>query len=436
MAGQPPPNSDIDSSRGITARGRYLVLTTAFLGWLCAGTQMSITPLVARSATKDLLETPSEEIVGRWFARYNCAFLLGAAAGGLLLGAVGDRIGRTKAMGASILIFSAFSGLAYFSRSVEELLVIRFLGCLGVGGMWPNGVALVSEAWSDVSRPLLAGIIGTAANVGLVLFGILSIYIPITPESWRWVFLVGAVPAVLGALVLGAVPESPRWLAQRWTPGTGRQSAPAIEVFRPPLLRLTLIGILLGTIPLLGGWGSGNWLVPWADKGGDLKDPALKGWAQVSRSFGGTLGSLAGGWFAGWLGRRRAYFVISLGSLATSAYLYRFVDPTQTAFYIWAVILGVVSGLYFGWLPLCLPELFPTRVRSTGAGVSFNFGRIGAAIGVLGTGTLVEAFKADYGRVGSITSLIYVLGAAIIWLAPDTTDKKLSDEGGRMNAEG
>ena len=110
--------------------------------------------------------------MGQWFAWYVCAFLFGAAAGGWIFGRLGDRFGRVRAMGWSILCLSVFSGLAYWAASPSQLLLLRFLACLGIGGMWPNGVAIVSEAWSDLSRPILAGIMGTAANVGLLLMAV------------------------------------------------------------------------------------------------------------------------------------------------------------------------------------------------------------------------------------------------------------------------
>jgi MFS transporter, SHS family, sialic acid transporter len=456
----------------LTATGRYLVLTTAFLGWMFAGTLMAVTPLTSRSAALDMIPAAMaaerdsatdpvaaqkniEVWVGQWFARLNAGFLFGAAAGGLLFGWVGDKLGRARAMAMSILCFTLMSGLSYFVTNVEQLLLLRFVSCLGVGGMWPNGIAIVSEAWSDVSRPTLAGLIGTAANVGLVLIGLLTCYVKITPDSWRWLMLLVASPCVLGVFVLLAVPESPRWLAGRETRASS--GSPVAEVFRPPLLTITLIGICLGTIPLLGGWGSGNWLVPWADKVGGTVDPALKAWTQVSRSAGGAISSLLGGYLAGLFGRRRSYFLISLFALLTSAYIfgglgfqglrpavpgeYGALDyargliglgpavtlDTVNWFSFWAFMLGVVGGFYFGWLPLCLPELFPTRVRSTGAGITFNFGRVASGLGVLGAGVLISHYGGDYGKVGSVTSLIYAVGMIIIWFAPVSGDKKLED---------
>jgi MFS family permease len=291
--------------------------------------------------------------------------------------------------------------------------------------MWPTGVALCSEAWSEVSRPMLAGLIGTAANVGIVLMGYIATLRDITPADWRWVMLVAASPFVLGLLVFQCVPESPAWLAAKQagsrTPQE-RPKSPVSVVFRPPFLGRTLIGIAIGAIPLLGGWGSGNWTTPWADKVYQGINDSFKGHTVMARSGGAVIGALFGGWLASLLGRRATYFGISLASLAISAWLFRWMSPAD-GFPFLAVLflLGLVSTIFFGWLPLYLPELFPTHVRATGAGVTFNFGRIVTAGGVLATTSLVQLFQGDYGKVGSITSLIYALGMIVILFAPDTT---------------
>lgn len=452
----------------LTTSGRYLVLICAFLGWLCAGMHMSITQLVGQPAAIDLLarsgqlelsryrtlikavprnvgaDAPAgmssedwaqfkqwKALVARWFAWYQCAFLFGAASGGLFFGRLGDSIGRAKAMAASILTYSLMAAAAYFSTSPEQLLVYWFLACTGVGGMWPNGVALVSEAWSGMSRPMVAGVIGTSANLGIFLFSTLATKVKITPDDWRWVMLAGASPAVLGLFSLVMVPESPRWLATRNSDaGNGPAESSHSEIFRPPLLGITLVGILLATIPIIGGWCTANWMVPWAEDAGATAvppDPFLKAQVNQSRAVTGVIGSLLGGWIASWAGRRLTYAVISGICLCIAQYTFWFVVPTDRSFLAWVSALGFFSGIYFGWLPLFLPELFPTRVRSTGAGVSFNFGRIATAITVFAAGMLMEYFKGDYARIGRITSLFYVLGIVAICLAPDTSRKELAD---------
>lgn len=438
--------------------GRYLILAAAFLGWMFSGVQLTLMNLATRSATMEFARagtldnspgltwerlSPSfrppavtlfsaaevQKLVTdqtpRWFARYNCAFLLGAACGGLFFGWAGDRFGRVKAMGLSIVWYSLFAGVTYFVTTAEQLLVLRFVSALGVGGMWPAGVSLASEAWSDVSRPTLSGLIGASANFGIVLMGWVGMERDITPDSWRWIMLVAALPIVLGILVWFVVPESPSWLAARSRPGEPAKSLPLWAVFRPPLLKLTLLGIALGAIPLLGGWGVTSWLIPWSDQVLGAADPRAKAWTSILRAGGGAIGSLIGGWLANLFGRRSTYFMISLITVVTAEFIFFQLNPRSGLFSPMVFVVGFISTIFFGWLPLYLPELFPTEARATGTGVSFNFGRILTAIGVLVSGTLTANFGGDYAAAGRVTSLIYALGMVVILFAPDTTGRKL-----------
>jgi predicted MFS family arabinose efflux permease len=325
-------------------------------------------------------------------------------------------------MGWSIVCFALFTGASWFVRTPEHLLALRFLASLGIGGMWPTGIALVSESMPEASRPTVAGVIGTAANVGILLLALVGEWFQVTPDSWRWATLVGAAPVVLGVLVIALVPESPRWLAERSLSATKRDQGPLAEVFRPPLLGHTLLGILLGTIPLLGTWASGKWMIPWADAQGASAASTQAVWAV-----GAVLGSAAGGLLASVLGRRTTYFLVSLGSLLINLAIYRLLQPTDSLFLPAVFLLGLVATVFFGWLPLYLPELFPTRVRATGSGVTYNFGRVASAAGVLGAGGLMSVFAGDYARVGAMTAWVYGLGMVIILMAPDTSRRTLGD---------
>lgn len=407
---------------------RLLVLAAAFLGWLFAGVQLGLMPLASLSVSKDFMGAAfNHAAAGDWFARYTASLMLGAAIGGILLGQFGDRFGRAKGMAWSVLCYSFFGGGGYFATTQEQLLVLRFLTGLGIGGMWPNGVSLVSEFWKDVSRPMLAGIFGTAANLGVFAMSQLGTFRDVTPDSWRWLMLAGATPFLVGLLALWTVPESPKWMLSRVAGQIKTQETPIRELFRPPLLRLTITGICLGTIPLVGAWGASKWLIPWADKVGGLADPGYKATTQAYWAAGAVLGSFLGGHVASLLGRRLTYFLISLGAAAVTSGIFVLLKPLDPLFLPSVFVQGFISTLFFGWLPLCLPELFPTRVRATGTGVSYNFGRFASAAGVLGAGALMQLFGGDYGKVGAICSLVYALGMIVIWWAPDTTGKSLSD---------
>ncbi len=462
----------------LSSSGQAIIIVTAFLGWFFGGMHMGITSLAMGSAAKSLLiqsgfgevtwedreaarthlaELDAEErktlsldgaieqarkirvdaAASSWFGFYVCAFLFGAALGGLVFGSLGDRYGRVAGMGASICVYSGTSLLAYFVQSPEQLWVARFVVCMGVGGMWPNGVALMSEAWHGVSRPMLAGVIGTSANVGIFLTAVVARNFEITVESWRWVMLMGGGPIILGVLVFLIVPESPRWLASRHfkdgdplvnSSSSSVGTVSSWDVFRPPLLGVTLVGILLATVPLLGGWGSANWAIMWADQvGRDLGNEGLKADVGMARSLTGVIGSLLGGWIASLTGRRLSYFVASVGAFASSQYLFWLLSPETMSFLVWFALLGLFNGFFFGWLPLFLPELFETRVRSTGAGVCFNFGRIITAITVFATALLITAFNNDYGMIGRLTSVIYLLGAVGICLVPRGVGGEIRD---------
>jgi MFS transporter, SHS family, sialic acid transporter len=305
------------------------------------------------------------------------------------------------------------------------LLVLRFLVGLGVGGTWPNGVSLLSEFWSDVSRPVLAGLMGAAANLGILLLSLLGKWYVVTPETWRSVMIITGSPILLGLLLLFILPESPKWLNSRNAMKAGDRGTSLFDLFRPPLLRVTLLGICLGAIPLLGAWASSKWMLPWADHVAGEANPGYKATTMAYWSVGATFGGLVGGYVGQLLGRRLSYVVISLGACGMNLFIYNFLRPLDAVFLTAVFLQGTVSTMFFGWLPLYLPEIFPTRVRATGTGISYNMGRFLTAAGVLAAGFLIQVFHGDYAKVGSITGLVYAFGVVVIWLAPETKGKSL-----------
>ena len=271
-------------------------------------------------------------------------------------------------------------------------------------------------------------VIGTAANIGISVIGNIGLYVrEVTIDDWRWVMILGGTPIMLGILIPFIVPESPRWLAQK-TEGSADEKKPSVgtaEIFQSALLPVTLIGILLATVPLFGSWGSSNWAVKWAE---DAGSDGLKAQVIMWRSLPGIVGSFLGGWVASLVGRRRSYLLNSLICLASAQCMFWFSSPTEPGmFLVWTAVLGFFSGIFFGWLPLFLPELFVTRVRSVGAGVCFNFGRIITAITVFITAGLIAYFDNDFRQIGRITSLIYLFGAIGILLMPKGVEGKIKD---------
>ncbi len=448
-----------------STRAQWLVLAAAFLGWMFDGVEIGLFPLVSRPALQELLKDIGDADVGWWNGIIVACFLLGAAMGGLVFGWLGDRIGRVRAMVLSILVYSLFTGASFFAQQAWHLGLFRFIASLGMGGEWAVAVALVVECWPERHRPKLAGAIGAAANFGFLFIGIVAYCSPVMAGSWRWLMLVGAAPAFLALFVSLMVPESERW---KTASKTARQW-PIVEIFGAGLWKKTVLAIVFSSIPLIGTWAAvSGWIPNWVEQrqqaqlveaqlpesnltrvpanalGGALQKARRQlsdeQWAQIEAAaarakagiqivlaIGAILACFVAPVIGGIWGRRPVYFALSLLSLGSCAYLFRAMDPFDTGFGLMACFVGGVTAAFYGWLPLYLPELFPTRVRATGQGLSFNFGRILAAAGAVQMGGLVRFLGGDYASAGATITLIYVLGLVFIWLAPETKGKPLPE---------
>jgi MFS family permease len=302
--------------------------------------------------------------------------------------------------------------------------------------------------------------------------------------KWRLLMVMGMLPALLTFFIVRLVPESASWKEER---GSGRTSAWEsrdllgvlagawgcwvilllwsenvswllringtmfalvgvtlaflFPIFRylgrsanPPefatrTLRTMLLAACISGVPLLATWASVQWGPTWASK--LTEGTAFKGakeWTQFWSSVGAIVGCITGALLAGWQGRRLAYVALCLASLGSCWLFFRPGQQYGTWFLFTATLAGACTAAFYGWLPLYLPELFPTRVRATGQGFGFNFGRILAAIGALQTSALMKGyFHEDYAWACSIMSLVYVIGVGIIWLAPETRGKPLPE---------
>ncbi len=414
---------EVQASSAGRTRAQWMVLIAAFLGWMFDGLEQGVFPLVARPALQDLLGVDADKQIGPWMGYITALFLVGAAFGGLAFGWLGDRLGRVRSMIFSILAYSLFTGCCYFAQAPWQLGLFRFLSAVGMGGEWSLGVALVMECWPEKFRPLLSGAIGASANVGFSLLGAIGALFQVTRHSWRWVMLAGAVPALLCLFIAIWVPESERWKNSVKNSG----SQPLREVFSAGLRKTTLLGILFASIVLIGTWGSVQWLPAWADQLTRGESHNAKGLTQMLSGLGAIVGCFVGPWIGGRIGRRPAYFILCLASLLSCGVLFRLVSGYSALFLLMVFLVGGTTAAFFGWLPLYLPELFPTRVRATGQGLCYNSGRILAAFGAIEMGQLLSYYEGSYARAGATITLVYALGMALIWLAPETKGKPLPD---------
>lgn len=399
---------------------RTAILIAAGLGLVFDGIELGLMPIASLSVSNSLIgDAYTPELGGVWFARFTASLMLGAAIGGIVLGNLGDRIGRSRAMGISILFYSVFAAMGAWVTRQEEMLLLRFLVGLGVGGLWPNAMALVAESWTTASRPLAMGVMSAGLNGGILLLSQIARIWPISPDSWRWLFYLAGVPAVLGVAVLVMLPESPTWLASRQH-GVKRPAVSLRALFQRDLLPTTLVAICLASIPLIGAWSASKWMIPWADKIASAQDPAYKGATQGWWALGATIGSFIGAQLVGYLGRRTCYLLISVGTTLLTIAMFQWTAPLQPGFHAVVFAQGLVATLFFGWLAVFLPEIFPVNVRASGSGLAYNSGRFATAIGVLFAGVLFEFLGGDYKQVGTICGLIYALGIFAIWLVPPT----------------
>ena len=430
-------NQQISTSTGQTRLGReqWFVLIAAFLGWMFDGLEMGLFPIAARPALMDLMsrvsETgerilPPEGDVGSYYSWLVAFFLIGAAIGGWIFGWLGDKLGRVKTMALAISVYSVFTGLCAFATAPWHLAACRFLAALGMGGEWALGVALVMECWPEKYRPVLAGTIGAAANVGFLLISVLGASIAVTIDEWRWIMIAGAAPALLALFVLFFIPESKKW---KESVSKEIKTHPLREVFSSKLALRTILGILLASVAFIGTWGAVSAFVPvWVGKMTEATNPHAKGQIQIVLSIGAILGCFLGPMLARRLGRRISYFLLCLGSLAFSQYVFRAFDSYTLGFVVVMGFVGLLSASFYGWLPLYLSELFPTRVRATGQGIAFNSGRVLAAAGALTSGMLIkDVFNGQYPMACATITFVYVVGMIIIWFAPETKGKPLPD---------
>ena len=393
------------------------------------GVEMGLFSAVGRPALQDLLgrSATGEADIGQWLSYLMAWFLIGAASGGLLFGWLGDRIGRVRSMAISIFAYSLFTGACYFAVTPWQLAALRFAAALGMGGEWALGVALVMESWPERFRPLLAGVIGAAGNFGYLLIAAVVARFAVTPDHWRWTMLVCMAPALLAVVVLGFIPESKRWRESVRSSG----ARPLREIFSTSLIWPTLLAIGLASVALVGTWGSVHAFLPsWADQMASRMtppDPSAKGQTLMAVSIGAILGGFLGPLFGGQVGRRKAYFGLCVASLAACQWMFRSFDKYDASFLWMSGVVGFCTASFYGWLPLYLPELFPTRVRATAQGLSYNFGRLFAAAGVLGTGRLMAIFDSSYPRACATMSLVYLVGMVLVWFGPETRGKPLPE---------
>lgn len=423
-------------TNGVT-RYQWLVLFVAWLGWVFDAMDATIYAIVLHPALQELLHTGAAngevtaERIGSYGGLVFSMFLIGWAIGGIGFGIAADYFGRTKTLIVTILMYAIFTGLAAFAQEWWHLAIARFLTALGVGGEWAAGAAIVAETWPEHKRARAAGILQSAWAFGFFLAAGCNLLLK--DSEWRVLFLVGILPAFVALLVRRWVKEPERWVqARELERRSARATLPHLrELFEPSLRRDTLVGATLAFVAVFGVWGATNWAPTLIRALPDLQgqDPAVLSenvsYAIMAMNAGALLGYLGFGPLADRFGRLPVFGLMCLGSLILLPAT--FLAPHSYAeVLVLLPMLGFFNNGIFSGFPIYLPELYPTRLRATGAGFCFNAGRVLASAAPLLTGWLVTVFGSFNSAAGAI-ALIYLLGLAILPLATETNGRPLPE---------
>jgi MFS family permease len=401
----------------------------AWLGWLFDGLDSYLYILVAAPFVASLLQTTNlkDPSVARHGAYIQAAFLVGWATGGAVFGRIGDRFGRSRTMSLTILTYALCTGLSAFAQTWWQLLIFRFLAALGIGGEWAAGSSLVSETWPRRWRPWVSAFLQSAYQAGILLASLTTFLM--ASSNPRWVFLVGAVPALITFWIRRAIPEPDEWHAAR---AASAQAAPGIaDLFRGPVLRTTILTILVCSAALTTVWAFLFWSPQQLRQLPDvvkMAKPEREHYISMVTALA-MVTAIGGNFFAAllarFLGYRKAAALMFLGGLITLYGTYAIVRSHIDILY-WACAAHFFVQGIFGLFPLYIPPLFPTLLRTTGAGFCYNIGRLVAAVGTVIFGLFAKVDNFNQALV--YVAYLYIPAIVIALLIPEPTDAAVVTE--------
>jgi MFS family permease len=347
----------------------------------------------------------------------NSLTLLASAVGGLLFGFIADRIGRTRALMASILVYSAASGFCGLSQTLLQLAIFRTILGLGMGGEWTTGAALIAETWPAEHRGKALGLMQSSWAIGeMIAAGVAGLVLP--RFGWRAVFFVGILPALVVFWIRRDVPESPVWLGSK---AREKPKAP----LTPAIIRNGILATAMNACGMFGYWGLFTWIPAFlslpVEKGGrGLGILATTTWLLVM-GCGKWLGYFLFGFFADRFGRRLSY-IVYLVVIAGLLPIYAQVRAPWALLVLGPFVAFFGTGFFSGFAAIAA-ELFPTSIRATAMGVSYNLGRGVSAAAPYVVGAI--AATRGLGAAFSFLSMAFLLGALLATLVPETKGKTL-----------
>jgi MFS family permease len=425
---------------------QWFVFLVAALGWLFDCLDQQLFNLARAPAISDLLHVhPSDEAAKTWSGLATMIFMLGWATGGIIFGILGDRVGRARTMVMTILLYSLFTGLSALAVGVWDFSLYRFLSGLGVGGQFAVGVSLVAEVMPDRARPHALGWLQALSAIGNVTAALIAMAVGrlkvagVVESSWRPMFVVGVLPALLAVVVMMRLREPERWKKAAAEGAADHRLGSLRELFGDPQLRRNaIVGLLLASAGVIGLWGIGFYCF-------ELIRAVLneQGMEEGDKTYWVGIGSLLlnGGAFFGiyafsrltaHTGRKPAFAVSFLLALVSTAMAFWFFRGVGDIFWLIPLMgFGILS--LFGGYAIYFPELFPTRLRSTGTSFCYNVGRYVSAPGPLLLNLLAAKVYGGYGNVlsyryaGLTMCSVFLIGLLALLLAPETKGQPLPE---------
>lgn len=397
----------------------------AWLGWTFDGLDMHLYTLVYAPFVAQLLGVAStlDPSVGRYASVIQGGFLFGWALGGAFFGRIGDLLGRSRTLSLTILTYALFTGLSCLAQTWWHLLIFRFLAALGIGGEWAVGASLLAETWPRHWRPWLAAVLQTGVNVGILLAVVANVSMSsIVSTEPRWIFVVGILPALLVLWIRRAVPEPDEWHAAQQA---SRGAVPRIrDLFRGEVRKVTLLVILVCAVALSAHWAFMFWHQLAFKNLPDVvhqSAAAKNAWGTKMLALiiiASTVGNFLAAALARSIGYKRAIAVMCFGYFLSMGWVYG-TPRAHTELFWWLALPGLFQGV-FALFTMYLPPLFPTLLRTTGAGFCYNIGRVFSAAGVVFFGLFQRL--GDYRLTLLWAGCLFLPAALFALLLPDLRD--------------
>ena len=396
-------------------------LIAASLGWALDAFDVMLFSLVLASVIADLGLTKAQA------GALGSITLLGGAVGGLIFGHIADRFGRTRAMIASVLLYSVFTAACGLSQSLWQFAVFRALLGLGMGGEWASGAALVSETWPAKHRGRALGFMQSAWAIGFAAAALVVGFV-LPRWGWRAVFFVGILPALFTLWVRRNVDEPDVWKARRATKATAA-AAPAhrfADIFRGSMLRLTAALTFMNACALFGWWALNGWIpaylsLPTAQGGLGLSTGTMS-WFIVAMQVGMWLGYVSFGFITDVLPRKRVYVTyLVMASLLLP--LYGSMKIPVILLLLGPLVAFFGTGFFSGFGGVTA-EVYPTSIRATAQGFTYNLGRVASAAAPFTIGTLATAH--GFAMAFTVAGGVYMLGALAWAFIPETRGRELA----------